>query len=470
MLKSKALWTLALGFMALHIALAALLPLVEDETYYALWASVPSAGYFDHPPMIAWWIAAGQAVLGDSPFAVRLLAVLASALLTFLTYRIAWLYSKDATTAFTAALWGKAMIPFSVLAFAATPDAPSVLFWTAAVWALAELTTSRNPNWWFAVGLFAALGILSKFTDLFFALAILLWLFASREGRTWLPRWQVWAGAALGLVILAPFALWNYQNDWIGLERQFGRVGAEGKFSLGGFVAFWAAFAMLVTPVLFWLAAKSLPSPKVPALLKWLIAPILIYMTGHALTSIAGGQWLVPIYPTLAVIAALGAAHARSARFAAPTGLALGVLIMVIGLWPGKILIDSHNPFTQMRGWDRVTQDIRTRMKTENASWIATDAYGLTGQLSYYFDPQTPVWSLTDPERYLFRGPAPAEICQEKGLLISRAPISEARADVKKITLGADMTRNDGPIVVMRYYTAIISGPTAQAAFNCAAP
>ena len=30
--------------------------LVPDEAYYWLWSRVPSAGYYDHPPMIAWWI------------------------------------------------------------------------------------------------------------------------------------------------------------------------------------------------------------------------------------------------------------------------------------------------------------------------------------------------------------------------------------------------------------------------------
>ncbi|MFT5160192.1 MAG: hypothetical protein ACI9ZD_001803, partial [Paracoccaceae bacterium] len=60
MLNSKALWVLILGFAVFHVALAALIPLVEDETYYQLWASAPSAGYYDHPPMVAWGIAAGQ--------------------------------------------------------------------------------------------------------------------------------------------------------------------------------------------------------------------------------------------------------------------------------------------------------------------------------------------------------------------------------------------------------------------------
>jgi 4-amino-4-deoxy-L-arabinose transferase-like glycosyltransferase len=38
------LWTMA------HIELN------SDEAYYWLWSRVPSAGYYDHPPMIAWFL------------------------------------------------------------------------------------------------------------------------------------------------------------------------------------------------------------------------------------------------------------------------------------------------------------------------------------------------------------------------------------------------------------------------------
>ena len=49
--------------------------LVRDEGYYTLWSMYPAAGYLDHPPMIAWLIAAGRALLGESELAVRLLPV-----------------------------------------------------------------------------------------------------------------------------------------------------------------------------------------------------------------------------------------------------------------------------------------------------------------------------------------------------------------------------------------------------------
>ncbi|NOX72393.1 MAG: glycosyltransferase family 39 protein [Alphaproteobacteria bacterium] len=241
MAKSKALWALVLGFVALHVALAMWLPLVEDEAYYQLWSRVPSAGYYDHPPMVAWGIAAGQAVFGETLLGVRAASILAAALVVLLTYRIAWLFARDEGVAFRAALWGAVMLPFAALGFAATPDAGSVLFWSAAAWALVEVLQGDNRNWWLLVGLFAGLGVLSKFTNLFFGVGLVLWLVASREGRPWLRVWQVWAGALIGLGVLVPLALWNMRNGFVGLERQFGRIGDANGFSVGDFAAFWAS-------------------------------------------------------------------------------------------------------------------------------------------------------------------------------------------------------------------------------------
>ncbi len=466
MLKSKALWGLVLGFLALHVALAVSIPLVEDEAYYQLWATVPSAGYYDHPPMVAWGIAAGHAVFGKTLLGARAAFVLVVALVTLLTFRIAWLFSRDEVTAFRAALYGAVMLPFAALGFAATPDAPSVLFWTAAVWALAEVLVGGTVWWWLLVGLFAGLGVLSKFTDLFFGLALVIWLASSKAGRGWLKVWQVWAGALIGLAVLVPFLRWNMAHDWIGFERQFGRIGDDAAFSLADFAGFWGSFVLLVTPLVFWLALRSVWSGRVPSVLIWLSAPIVLFLTYQATNSLAGGQWLVPVYPTLAVMAALGLRQDQTsgwlARLAAPVALTMAALVLVLGFWPGRVLVGGK-PFTQVRGWDGVTTDIQAVMAREGASWIATDAYGLTGQMAHYFGDAVPVWSMTGPERYLFRGPLPAELCTAKGLFISRAQFPEGVPYFTQSAGLADVLRREGDRVLVRYGVAVVQGVRACA-------
>lgn len=460
MLNSKALWAIVLGFLVLHIGLAIGVNLIEDEAYYQLWARFPSAGYYDHPPMVAWGIAAGQALFGESLLGIRAFSILAAALVSLLTWRIAWLFSKDETVAVRATLWGAVMLPFAVLGFGATPDAGSVLFWTAAVWGLSEVVTGGSARWWLGVGLFAGLGVLSKFTNLFFGASLVLWLLANRDGRNWLGTWQVWAGAALGLLVLIPFTLWNIEHNWIGLERQFGRLGEARAFSPGEFAGFGLSFVLLVTPLIFWRVLRSLWSGKVPAVLIWISAPIVIYLTYHALKTQAGGQWLVPIYPTLAVIAALAAPKGWSARWATPSALALGALVLVLGLWPGRPIIGGHL-FSQMRGWQETRTEILTLAKIEGATWVATDAYGLTGQLNHYLAQDLPVWSVTQAKRYGFRGSFPTEFCDQKGLFISRTKFPEGIPYFVNTEPQADILRGEGKQVYMRYYLAIVSGVKA---------
>ena len=64
--------------LVLRGVMAALLPLSADEAYYWLWSKHLAAGYFDHPPMIAWLIRAGTLLFGDTPLGVRLMGVVLS--------------------------------------------------------------------------------------------------------------------------------------------------------------------------------------------------------------------------------------------------------------------------------------------------------------------------------------------------------------------------------------------------------
>lgn len=458
MLKSKGLWILALGLLLLHIALAASLPLVEDETYYQLWASHPAAGYYDHPPMVAWSIAAGQWLFGPSNLAVRAGSILAIFLLNLVTFRIAWILSRDQATAFRASLWGASTMPLAGVGFAATPDPFSALFWTAATWALVEVLKRGHRNWWLLAGLFAGLGVLSKFTGFFFGLALVIWLITSRKGRRWLTVWQVWAGAVIGILVLLPFLYWNYQHDWVGFQRQFGRIGETAAFSPTGFMLFCLSFVVYLGPLLFWFTLRGMASPRVPRVLIWLIAPLGLYLIYHATKAAAGGQWLVPIFPTLAVIAALGADRTRSSQWVAPAGFGLTALVMLIGFWPGKVLIGGHNPFTQVRGWATVSDDIRAEVRESGAVWIATDAYGLTGQLHHYLGAEIPVWSVTAPERYLFRKPFPRDLCQLPALFISRSEFVGGVPYFTSATPLPALDRREGGKILMRYHTARVSG------------
>jgi 4-amino-4-deoxy-L-arabinose transferase-like glycosyltransferase len=396
-LRLPAVAAIVLGLCALRLAVAASSQLTLDEAYYTIWSLHPDWGYLDHAPMVAWMIAAGRAIAGESEFGVRLLTVLAALPLSAMLYRTGLLlYGRREAALGT--IWFNLTL-FAAAAFVSTPDIPSVLFWTATLWAVAEFIASRNPWWWLAVGLFAGLGLVGKYTNLFLVAGLLLFLLSAPERRPWLGLWQVWAGVLIAALVFAPVALWNAAHDWASflfqgkrtvgdpvLEQVLGRAAefVAGQVLIGGPIL---AFCLL-RGLRFLRGARSLPI--VSAL------PALAYFTYHCLHAQVQLNWTAPLWPGLALAA--GAA-AVALRPSAPrgTGLyrtalgahAVGGLILA-GILYSQILFapfawGSADRTTEFHGWKSLAASFRQQAEARGAQWIGTDgAYGFTGELVAY--------------------------------------------------------------------------------------
>jgi len=68
-----AVFWLIFAYTGLKLIVSGLAPLHPDEAYYWLWSQHLSLGYYDHPPMVAYWIKAGTAIFGENPLGVRFL-------------------------------------------------------------------------------------------------------------------------------------------------------------------------------------------------------------------------------------------------------------------------------------------------------------------------------------------------------------------------------------------------------------
>src|SRR5437588_112836 len=96
---------LTAALLAIRLVIGALLPLTEDEAYYRIWALTPALGYYDHPPMVAWWIWLGSHLVGDDPLGVRLIAILSSTLTSFLVFDLTRLAGATGSDAERAGIW-----------------------------------------------------------------------------------------------------------------------------------------------------------------------------------------------------------------------------------------------------------------------------------------------------------------------------------------------------------------------------
>ena len=102
-------------------------PITGDEAYFIAWGRHPDWGFYDHPPMVGWWLAPLLAI-SDAPWAVRLPALLLPAVLA-LVARLALRAWFDATPA-QADRAGLLLLlaPLSVWNVLITTDTPLTLF------------------------------------------------------------------------------------------------------------------------------------------------------------------------------------------------------------------------------------------------------------------------------------------------------------------------------------------------------
>ncbi|NRD59720.1 glycosyltransferase family 39 protein, partial [Corallococcus exiguus] len=144
--------------VGVRLALALGTDVYFDETYYWQWAQHLAWGYFDHPPMVAWLIAAlgirGTALLCGLGTGV---AVWGLALDVYRSRDAAWR---------ALALWSA--VPVGILSGVwATPDSPMLLFWALGLWALYR-------EKWVLAGLTCGLALLSKYPSVLLGLAFMV--------------------------------------------------------------------------------------------------------------------------------------------------------------------------------------------------------------------------------------------------------------------------------------------------------
>lgn len=400
--------------------------LTDDEAYYRLWGLAPSQSYLDHPPMAGWMIAAGMWIGGDNPFGIRLAALLISSIGPIVLWRAAAILF-DRRTAEWAAWLALAMPLLAVGGVMITPDTPSVLFWGLAVWAVAELHHSRNAYGWLAVGFFSGLGLLSKYTNLFVGAGIALWIALLPMNWRWLRCWQLWVGGVMAFALALPVILWNYNHHWASFIKQFGRVSSGEGATARYLFEFAGSYLGLASPLIamlgmwgLWLTLRAAVVSRGPSyvLLAGTVAPLLAYLLLHAVNGRVQPNWAAPLYPALAICAAIGLCALLSDKYTqllARTSLSVGFLLCgllyVHAVNPIVHDLDIKDPTSQMRGWSQFAAEVERLRLGNGALWVATSSYATTGQLAFQLKSAAPVVQLTERLRYVHLPPVDDTIC-----------------------------------------------------------
>ncbi|WP_224364346.1 ArnT family glycosyltransferase [Hyalangium versicolor] len=317
---------IALGVGA-RLALALGTDIYFDEAYYWQWARHLAWGYYDHPPLIAWLIAAVD---------IRPAALLCGAATVAAVWGLARDVHGSREAAWrAAALWS--VVPAAAMAGVwATPDSPLLLFWTLALWALWR-------ERWVLAGLASGLALLSKYPGVLIAVAFLATAVRMRR----LPA-GAWLTALLGVVLFLPVVLWNAHREWVGFAFQL-RHGLGGTGGLTSFAEFLGGQLALGGPVLFPLAlVYALRGPREQFLLRAATLVPLLFFGYAALRTRGEANWPAAAY----VSACVGVAGMRPLWFraAALSGLAIVLAVGSHVLFP-LLRFERDVPLSRTHGW-----------------------------------------------------------------------------------------------------------------------
>jgi 4-amino-4-deoxy-L-arabinose transferase-like glycosyltransferase len=418
----RGLFAAVAGLCLLRLIAGALLPLSADEAYYWLWSRHLAAGYYDHPPAIAYLIRAGTMLFGQSAFGVRAVGILLSFITSWFVWRLGAILSGEEKIGAQACLFFNLTLMATVESLAATPDAPALVCAAAFFFCLAKVAETEDGRWWLAAGICAGLGLLSKYTGLFLGVGALVWLIASPPMRRWFLSPWPYFGAVLALALFAPNLLWNARHDWATFAFQFGRIEAE-HFTLRYLFEFLGAQAVLASPCILLLGVMALAAShrnQRQALLAAMILPAVVYFAWHALHDRVQGNWPSFLYPLFCVGAAMAAEAdwrgwckpvARwSARLAVPVAALLLLAPYAQALF-GIVPLGRSDPLARLLavGMGQVTDKIEAlrggallTTDYETTAWL--DFYGKTDAVQIGEDYR---WSdLPAPPASLFANPA----------------------------------------------------------------
>ena len=338
-------------------------------------------GFVAYPPLTPFLERIALGVFGLSLVGLRLFSVIAQAAAVVVTGLMARELGGGRWAQATAAL-AVAVSPlplFEGTEFQYTTF--DYLWWVLIAYFVIRLLKTENPRWWLAIGAVIGVGLMTKYTMVFFVGGILGGLLLTRARRFLGCRW-LWAGAGLALLICLPNLIWQLRHDFISLHflrhihaRDVGEGRAEGFW----FYQYVICANRLAAPLWIVGLAGFLRSPRY-RLLAWMyLIPLVIfwlakgrgYYTGAAYPMLMA-MGAVVIEGWLAVLQRFWRGTVETVYLSALIGWGLYVCTVILPLASSGPLmdraLDNNGDLREEIGWNELVKsvaDIRDSLPAE---------------------------------------------------------------------------------------------------------
>lgn len=433
--------------LLLHLSLNAGWSFHRDELLYLALGRHLDWGYASVPAGIGFWAWFGDAVMGGSVAAIRLISTLfgtATVLLTGLMARE--FLQKENSGKFAMLLVGLAGLTCGAYlrpCMLFMPVVFDVFYWTLLCWLFLKYINTEKTAWLLWFGATAGLALLNKYTPLIFLFAMLPGLLFTPQRRIFSDK-KFYLAVGLALLIFSPNIAWQAAHRFP-VFRHMGEL-AETQFAhvtLGGFFGDQLRFFLPALPIwlggLYFLLVKKAASMW--RIFGWMfLATLAVLLFFNAKSYYSLGAYPVLIAAGAAFLEQNTNDKMRWLRFAMPAFMLLfGAMTMPTALpllppaqeadfvkqiakmpgldgilrWEDGNYHTLPQDFADMLGWEELgekTGEIWQVIPDKTTAAIYADSYGQAGAVEHfgkkYGVPE--VLSFSDNYRYWLPDSLPA--------------------------------------------------------------
>jgi 4-amino-4-deoxy-L-arabinose transferase-like glycosyltransferase len=405
---TRAVWLFIVALTVVRLSMLATTDLEFDEAHYWMWSERLAPAYFSKGPAIAFAMRASTAVFGANEFGVRFFSPLLAAGTSLLLF-----YFARRLFSATAGLWAVIAVNvtpiFNIGARLMTIDALSVFFWLAAMFTF-WLAVEKSPRfswYWPFTGLLIGLGFLSKYTNAFELVSIVLVLALAPRLRQEFARPGLYLLLGMFALCTVPPIMWNAQHAWVTLAHLRSRGGLEQGFSFHPVevLSFLGQHFLAYSPFLFLALAwgvigswRRVNQQFKVLFLMWFGLPLFLFYLLLSLNKAAAPNW-----DGLAFLGfGLLAIYFWWERLEASVLLQLGAAVAIlVGLTMSIIALDTDllrtagydlqrkDPSDRMRGWKSATSALEKMRNDLEAKlgeklFLIADARDRASEISFY--------------------------------------------------------------------------------------
>ena len=371
--------------------------LVPDEAYFWVWSKHFALCYRDKGPLVAWTIALGTRLFGDTVVGVRFFAVLLSAGTAYHLFQLARRLYDDRT-----ALWclgASATIPlFAIGAILMTIDPLSVFFWAWGANLSWQAYETGRMRYWLLLGAAIGIGFLAKFINAVQLVCVALFLCWSRPHRHLLFSRHTFAMLLAFGITSFPVFLWNAQTGWLNVQALHERSGIGHSFGIHpievlrylagqlGAITPLLWVGMVVATVRLWRfqsaqgRVKHLLSQFVPIQAMYLLLSLNSRVEPNwiAPTMIAGVVLLVVFWRQLIL-------QSPTWRWTAWSALGLGlVTTLVLHATTFFSLPVKYDLFRRCEGWLDFAQHVQRARQQNRPDLLIANYYSQSSMMQFY--------------------------------------------------------------------------------------